>query len=360
MSTQTHTAVATTALGVLGQIQVPTEKPGPGEVLIEIHYASLMAFDAWQVDTGFFVFGYPLVLGYSGAGKIAEVGDGVNDLAVGDRVCAFTYSPSKSSSMQEYAVISRSYVGKIPDNLPFDGAATISDNFVTAFWTVFGNLKLPIPKSFSASTPPPDADTPILVWGAGSSAAQYAVQLLKLAGYTRIIVTASPKHHAYLRTLGAAHTFDYNSADVVKEIREAAGGHVAIAFNPIASETSCAAVAQVLGSGSKLAILLPVKEGSAVTGPKGSKMHMEIPQNIKDICKGVEIFGIETGEYYKNAELRDNLMPKILPRLLASGAIQPNKLRLLNKGTFKDRVEEGLDMLRNNKVSGEKVVVQVR
>jgi hypothetical protein len=52
-------------------------------------------------------------------------------------------------------------------------------------------------------------------------------------------------------------------------------------------------------------------------------------------------------------------MPKILPQLLASGIIQPNRVRLLDQGTFKERVATGLELLRNNKVSGEKVVVRI-
>lgn len=54
-------------------------------------------------------------------------------------------------------------------------------------------------------------------------------------------------------------------------------------------------------------------------------------------------------------------MPKILPALLEAKIIQPNKIRLLDEsfGSLKDRVEVGLDLLRNNKISGEKVIVKV-
>ncbi len=52
-------------------------------------------------------------------------------------------------------------------------------------------------------------------------------------------------------------------------------------------------------------------------------------------------------------------MPKILPSLLEKGIIQPNRVHLLDQGTFKERVSAGLDLLRNNKVSGEKLVVKI-
>ena len=53
-------------------------------------------------------------------------------------------------------------------------------------------------------------------------------------------------------------------------------------------------------------------------------------------------------------------MPKIFPSLLEKGVLEPNRVRLLKNGTFKERVEEGLDLLRNNKISGEKVVVEIK
>ena len=52
-------------------------------------------------------------------------------------------------------------------------------------------------------------------------------------------------------------------------------------------------------------------------------------------------------------------MPKIVPALLEAGIVTPNRVRLMDKGTLKERVEAGLDLLRNNKVSGEKVVVKI-
>ena len=87
--TRTHKAVATTARGVVEEITVPTGTPGDHEVLIRVDYAAMIPFDAYQVDRGLVVREYPLVLGFSVSGKIAEVGPGVEDLQVGDRVRCF-------------------------------------------------------------------------------------------------------------------------------------------------------------------------------------------------------------------------------------------------------------------------------
>ena len=53
-------------------------------------------------------------------------------------------------------------------------------------------------------------------------------------------------------------------------------------------------------------------------------------------------------------------MPKILPSLLESGIIKPNRIRLIDQGPLKERVATGLDLLRHNRLSAEKVVVKVR
>jgi hypothetical protein len=71
------------------------------------------------------------------------------------------------------------------------------------------------------------------------------------------------------------------------------------------------------------------------------------------------IFPATNAWFIQDENLRKNLMPNILPALLESGYIKPSRVRLLNTGTFRERVGVGLDLLRNNKVSGEKVVVEI-
>jgi hypothetical protein len=55
--------------------------------------------------------------------------------------------------------------------------------------------------------------------------------------------------------------------------------------------------------------------------------------------------------------LREKLMPKFLSELLEAGLIKPNKVRLFDHGSIKERVEAALDQLRHNTIKGEKAVV---
>ena len=56
----------------------------------------------------------------------------------------------------------------------------------------------------------------------------------------------------------------------------------------------------------------------------------------------------------------ENLMPRIVPELLEKKLVQANKIRVLNEGALKERVDVGLDPLRGNKISGEKVIVEIK
>ena len=52
-------------------------------------------------------------------------------------------------------------------------------------------------------------------------------------------------------------------------------------------------------------------------------------------------------------------MPKILPQLLQDGIIRPNPVIVLNAGSMLERTEKALNMLRDNQVSGQKLVVEI-
>jgi NADPH:quinone reductase-like Zn-dependent oxidoreductase len=92
----THQAIAVTSKGVLESIRLPTPKPGPSEVVFKVDYASLIAFDAYQLDRNFMVNDYPNILGFNGAGTVVGVGSEVKDLTVGDRVrLSAIYSTSR-------------------------------------------------------------------------------------------------------------------------------------------------------------------------------------------------------------------------------------------------------------------------
>ncbi|TFK68251.1 GroES-like protein [Pluteus cervinus] len=356
----THTAIAITGIGKVEEIQLPTPTPGPGEVLIKIAYGALIPPDAYMVDLGFFIQEYPVVLGFSISGTIAQVGEGIDDLKVGDRIIAYSYLDRKSKATQQYCVQPRTVVGKIPDSLPLEGAGSIPDNLVTAFYTVFNQLGLPSP-SFSPTSPPAKADEPILVYGAGSSAAQYAIQLLHAAGYNKVVATASPHNHEAVKALGANAVFDYRSPTLTQDIAKFVGGNgkIKLVVDAISNEVTLKIVSDIVDEEGVVALLLPIKKGNTLSADKKEDLLLEVPTEGNPFAPSVKIIGVRTFFYQQDEYLKENLMPKIIPDLLEKNIVQPNRVRLLDQGSLLERVEEGLDLFRENKVSGEKVVVKI-
>jgi alcohol dehydrogenase, propanol-preferring len=85
-------ALQYTALGAEpAVVDIPTPKPGPGEILLKVTAAGMCHSDIFVMDLPeeAYVYGLPLTLGHEGAGTVAELGAGVDDYAVGDAVAVY-------------------------------------------------------------------------------------------------------------------------------------------------------------------------------------------------------------------------------------------------------------------------------
>jgi NADPH:quinone reductase-like Zn-dependent oxidoreductase len=138
---------------------------------------------------------------------------------------------------------------------------------------------------------------PILVYGAGATSGQYAIQLLKLAGYKNILATASSKHHGHLRALGATHTFDYSSSNLTQEVEAAAGGKVPLILDCVTAEETLAKTSKIISSDGTVALLLPIKQGDKVTSDADTEMVMEVADEKNPFPKTVNIIGVKTFTY---------------------------------------------------------------
>lgn len=190
-------------------------------------------------------------------------------------------------------------------------------------------MKLPLPTVFPASESPPESETPILVYGAGSSSAQYIIQLLKFAGYKRIIATASPRHHDYVRKLGASEVFDYKSPTLSSDILKAANGPLKYVADPIANMQSFGIFKDVVTPGSKIAMLLPFKDGDSVMNPANMNMHMALPDSIKQQFSGVEIIEVGTTRAYIDVSTYRSPLSSIMLSILIYSPQTQRSLRRL-------------------------------
>ncbi|KAL2163377.1 hypothetical protein VTH06DRAFT_5434 [Thermothelomyces fergusii] len=200
----------------------PTPEPGPNEVLIEVKVVALNPVDHFQRDTGFALPGYPAVIGCDAAGVVAKLGPGVTTVpGPGSRVLALAtgfyhnFSPDHGA-FQQYALAQSETVVPLPDWLSFEEGAICPLAAVTAqsAWTSIG---IPLSTRYA-----PEDREAVLIWGGASSVGTFAIQSARDLGFFRIYVTASPRHHDYLRQLGATDVFDYRDPDAVAKIIAAA------------------------------------------------------------------------------------------------------------------------------------------
>lgn len=177
-------------------------------------------------------------------------------------------------------------------------AVTIPDNFVCAFYTLADSLGLPLDPVNVAPFPLSIQREPFLVYGGGTTSAQYTIQLLKIAKCQNIIAAASPVHHDYLRSIGATAVLDYRSPTFAEDVLKAAGGPVKYALEPVATLSTLKALAKVVGDGSKVAVLMPVKLGQeGLIGGEGSSLHFAIPEEVNPFGKGVTVKMVSTFVY---------------------------------------------------------------
>jgi NADPH:quinone reductase-like Zn-dependent oxidoreductase len=188
-------AVVITKHGGPGVLQVqeqPDPTLGPGQVRIDvaaagINFADVMARMGLYADAP----KTPCVVGYEVAGTILELGEGVENLSVGQRVFASTQFGGYASQVVAMATD----VVALPDGLSFEQGAAIPVNYGTAWAGLigYGNLQ---------------PGERVLIHSAGGGVGIAATQIANRVG-VEVYGTASPGKHARCVELGVDHMIDY-------------------------------------------------------------------------------------------------------------------------------------------------------
>jgi len=169
---------------VLEIVDLPEPHPGPGQIRIAVHAAGINATE-WKLRRGLLSFGagLPQTTGRDVAGVVDELGAGVSDVAVGDRVFGVS---DDGAGAAELALLT--YRAPIPSSLGFVDAAALPVALETAT------------RSLDQLTV--GSGTTLLVNGAAGGIGSTAVQLAVARG-ARVIGTARTANHDHLRMLGA-------------------------------------------------------------------------------------------------------------------------------------------------------------
>jgi D-arabinose 1-dehydrogenase-like Zn-dependent alcohol dehydrogenase len=307
--------------------ELPDPRPAPGQVVIRVH-SSGMCYTDMHAHHGVFPLKPPFVAGHEPAGVIAEVGAGVTDLRVGDRVGVFWNQkgcgrcdacqagqpgacPDAQSWMHlggsnaELMLAWASGCALIPDGASFEAAAPI----FCAGYTVMSGLRNADPK-------PGERVAVLGVGGLGHLAVQYSRAL----GLETFAITGQVDKEKELRELGADEVI-LAGDDPGKSLRDAGGADIVLSTTNSAKQ-----VASTFGG----------------MRPGGRLINMGLPDAAIPIDPMALMFGkrqLRGSTQDERSDLREALL------LVARGKVKP----ILETYPL-DRVNDARERLESGKV----------
>lgn len=298
--------------------ELPRPVPAEGTVLVRVHAAGLNPLDnlvASGAMASMVPHEYPLVLGRDAAGTVEAVGDGVDHVAVGDRVYGHQLlaPPLQAGTLADYAVLPAASVQRVPDGLDLTLAAALPLASAAASAAV------------SALDDAVGAGDLVLVNGASGGVGGFVVQLLGQRGL-EVVATGSAEDAARLLALGASATVDFTAGPVVDQVLAAYPGRVDALIN-LAGHTADQIPLGAVKPGGVVAFTTmgPDQESLDAAGLVGRKV---MAQAVREVTEPIA-------------------------RQVADGTIQVAVTELPGL----ERAAEGLAALASGTVSGKVVVV---
>src|SRR5271156_5912257 len=295
--------------------EVPDPQPKAGEALIRVKTIGVNFADLLQ-RMGIYpgTPKPPFVPGLEIAGVVEKISDTGGKpaegepLRVGEAVVAFT----QFNAYAAWAAVPVRQVYRLPAGMPFDDAAAIPVNYLTAYHSMFtmGNLQ------------PGDR---ILIHGAAGGVGIAAVQLAKARGLV-IFGTAGPAKQEYLRKIGVDHAIDYSKSDFVEVVRKFAAEGIEMVMDPIGGK-SFARSANCLGPTGRLVVY----GFSAAAGADGKKNlvrgAMALAQTprfhpLKMMSQNMAVIGVNIGRLQSRGALVRAEMDELF-RMYGAGKIKP-------------------------------------
>jgi NADPH2:quinone reductase len=204
---------------VIGELPDPV--PAKGEVLIDVAAAGVSFADTLMIrDLHQNKHTLPFAAGMEVAGRIKALGDGVEGLAIGDRVMALVYD----GGYAEQAVAPAPETFRIPDTMDYATAAAMCAAYLTSHGALVWQGAV-------------QAGDMVLVLGAAGGVGLAAVEVAKAIGATVIAAASSPEKLAVAAAHGADHCINYLDQDLRSQALALTGGNgVNIVYDPVAGD----------------------------------------------------------------------------------------------------------------------------
>ncbi|KAJ7501220.1 chaperonin 10-like protein [Mycena galericulata] len=321
--------------------------PGKGEVLLKILSIGLNPVNWVQHDFDMAIYEYPAVIGTDVAGVVKEIGEDVEGFGPGDEV----FAQAPGGGFRQYTTLPAAILIRKPKNVSFDEVATFPVTFTTACVGLFAPAPIGLGLNPTFSWDKPQQGESALVIGAGTSVGQFAIQLFKFLGCTRIVAYASNTHFTYLRQLGATECIDRNVVSIerlvvtpaVRVVFDATPGALGAAYACVADGGGVVVVRpqavcdtddpQAAGRGVALVRCFGFYAGAEVAKPPGAPhQYPALPAHTQ--------FGRHI--------IRE------LPVMLERGVVVANRVEILRDGLA--GIPGGLERMKAGVVKGVKLV----
>jgi NADPH:quinone reductase len=305
---------------------VPSPTPGPGEVVIRVHSASVNFPDTLIIENKYqYKPPLPFSPGSECAGIVKEVGDGVTRVKPGDRVMAVT----TYGSFAEEVRTEERRVHAIPDGMTFDTAS--------AFVLTYGTSDHALEDRGSLR-----AGETVLVLGASGGVGIAAIEIAKALGARVIACASSAEKLAVCRQHGADETIDYAHEDLRERIKALTGGRgIDVVYDPVGGDYTEPALRSLAWRGRLLVV-------GFAAGP-----IPKIALNLT-LLKGCSIVGVFFGDWARREP--DQLAVRIgqLGRWFQEGRLRPHVSEVL---PF-ERYADALTRLSSRQTTG-KIVLRI-
>jgi NADPH2:quinone reductase len=201
-------------------VEMPKPEPGPGQALVKIAAAGVNFIDIYH-RTGLYKVDPPITLGMEGAGVVEAVGEGVTEVAPGDRVA---YAMARGS-YAEYAVVPAWMLVKLPPALDFQSAAAAMLQGMTAHY-------------LTHSTYPLKAGDSCLIHAAAGGVGLLLVQMAKMRGARVFGTVSTPAKAELARQAGADVVILYTEQDFLEVVRRETNGRgVDVVYDSVGAAT---------------------------------------------------------------------------------------------------------------------------
>lgn len=239
------------AIQIFGQelklVEMARPTAGRGEVLVAVRAAGLMRTELSWYPTNYQKSGEArvgAVPGHEFSGVVAEVGEGVAGVTVGEDIYGMN-DWFVDGAMAEFCVTSAESLAPKPRTLTWEQAASVPIGALTAWQGLFDRAKL-------------QAGETVLVQGGAGSVGMFVVQLAKLHG-AKVIATASARTLEVVRALGADEVIDYETERFEDRVLD-----VDVGFDTVGGETRTRTQAVLRRDGRMISI---AADGEVTTDP---------------------------------------------------------------------------------------------